>query len=71
MRYRRDGDKRTGLKPDVNWDTAQTIKRLANEMDVSASSLVNAILAKALALNSASTSSADNEGSSGSRDASQ
>ena len=60
MRYRGKRDRKPGLFTEVDWEVALAVKKLAREMDVSASSLVNAILKKALA-NSGSTPSGDRE----------
>jgi hypothetical protein len=68
-------NKPPGLFTRVNWETAQAIKRLAGEMDISAAALINAILAKAM-LNvgygdAASTASELQEASSNHRDGPQ
>ena len=69
-RYRQQRFKPQGLFTHIDWEATEAIKKLAREMDVSATSLVNAILAKALA-NSASSARGYDEDSSDSRDASR
>jgi hypothetical protein len=69
-RYRQQRFKPQGLFTHIDWEVAQPIKKLAREMDISASSLVNAIVAKALA-NYASSGHGDGAASAGNRNDAQ
>jgi hypothetical protein len=69
-RYRQQRFKPQGLFTHIDWETTEAIKKLAREMDISASSLVNAIVAKALA-NSRASADESGSDSSGSRDGAQ